>query len=90
MQDLIYSAMGRLPTTRSGLTALRPTVDAAMQAYIDELLNNPDLGILPSWPKNPQQVWTIYNEMLTEILTTDRPVIDIMNEAQTRAEQAVR
>ncbi len=89
-QDLIYSAMGRLPTTRSGLEALRPNVTEAEQAYIDELLNNPDLKILPSWPKNPQQVWTIYNEMLTEILTSDRPVQEIMDEAQVKAELAVR
>ena len=89
-QDLIYSAMGRLPTTRSGLEALRPNVSAAEQAYIDELLNNADLRILPSWPKNPQQVWTIYNEMLTAILTTDRPVQELMDEAQLKAELAVR
>lgn len=89
-QDLIYTAMGRLPTTRSGLEALRPNVSEAEQAYIDELLNNPDLRILPSWEKNPQQVWTIYNEMLTEILTTDRPIQEVMDEAQVRAELAIR
>ena len=89
-QELIYSAMGRLPTTKSGLNALRPNVTPAEQAYIDELLNNPDLRILPSWPKNPQQVWTIYNEMLTQILTSDRPVNEIMNEYQAQAELAVR
>ena len=89
-QDLIYSAMGRLPTTRSGLEALRPNVSEAEQAYIDELLNNPDLGILPSWPSNPQAVWTVYNEMLTQILTTDRPVQEIMDEFQAQAEVAVR
>ncbi|MGB1252793.1 MAG: extracellular solute-binding protein, partial [Candidatus Promineifilaceae bacterium] len=89
-QDLIYSAMGRLPTTRSGLEALRPNVTEAEQAYIDELLNNPALRVLPSWEKNPQQVWTIYNEMLTEILTSDRPVQEIMDEAQIKAELAVR
>lgn len=89
-QDLIYSAMGRLPTTRSGLEKLRPNVSEAEQAYIDQLLNNPDLGILPSWPRNPQQVWTIYNEMLTQILTTNRDIMEIMQEAQARAELAVR
>lgn len=89
-QDLIYSAMGRLPTTRSGLERLRPNVSPAEQAYIDELLNNPDLRVLPSFAKNPQQVWTIYNEMLTQILTTDGDIQTIMNEAQVRADQAAR
>lgn len=90
MQSLIYSAMGRTPTTRSGLQALRPQVSPAEQAYIDELLNNPDLSILPSWPSNPQAVWTVYNEMLAEILTSDKPVVDIMNEYQAQAEIATR
>ena len=85
-QDLVYPALGRLPSTRSALQKLHPTVDAATQAYIDELLNNENLGILPQWRKDPQQMWTIYNEMLTRVLTTEDPIQQILDEAQAAAE----
>ena len=82
----MYPALGRLPSTRSALQKLHPTVDAATQAYIDELLNNENLGILPQWRKDPQQMWTIYNEMLTRVLTTEDPIQQILDEAQAAAE----
>lgn len=89
VQDLIYPSIGRLPTTRSALTRLRPTVEPATQVFIDELLKNPELGVLPQWRKNPQKLWRIYNDMLAQVLTTDRPVKEIMDEAQARAEDVM-
>ena len=89
VQDLVYPLTGRLPSTRSALERLRPTVDDATAAFIDQLLNNPELGILPQWRKDPQKLWQIYNDMLTEVLTTDGPVIDIMDKAQAAAEEVM-
>lgn len=86
VQNMVYPALGRLPSTRSALTALRATVDPATQTFIDELLNNPTLTILPQWRKDPQALWSIYNDMLHDVLATDRPVEEIMNEAQAAAD----
>ncbi len=90
VQDLVYPSLGRLPSTRSALERLRPNVDAATQAFIDELLNNPALEILPQWRRNPQVLWSIYNDMLTQVLTTERPVQEIMNAAQAAADRAMQ
>lgn len=89
VQDLVYPTLGRLPSTRSALERLRPNVDPATQAFIDELLNNPQLGVLPQWRKDPQKLWQIYNDMLTEILTTETPVEDIMDQAQQEADEVM-
>ena len=90
VQDMVYPVLGRLPSTRSALERLRPEVDDANGAYIDQLLNNPELGILPQWRKDPQKLWQIYNDMLTEILTTDDPVMDIMDSAQAAADEVMQ
>jgi ABC-type glycerol-3-phosphate transport system substrate-binding protein len=87
VQELVYPALGRLPSTRSALTNLRPEVQPSDQAYIDQLLNNPELGILPQWRKDPQKLWTIYNDMLTQVLTTEDDIQGIMDEAQAQAEE---
>ncbi len=89
VQDMVYPLTGRLPSTRSALERLRPDVDDATAAFIDQLLNNPELGILPQWRTDPQKLWQIYNDMLTEILTTEEPVIDIMDRAQALADEVV-
>ena len=86
---MVRSASTSLPSTRTALEKLRPTVDDATGAFIDQLLNNPELGILPQWRKDPQKLWQIYNDMLTEVLTTDEPVIDIMDRAQAAAEEVM-
>jgi ABC-type glycerol-3-phosphate transport system substrate-binding protein len=88
VQSHIYQSIGNLPSTRSALLKLRPTVDPATQQFIDMLLHS-DLQSLPQWTKNPQKVWTAYNNMLTKLLTTNIPVPQLLNEAQTQAEQAV-
>jgi ABC-type glycerol-3-phosphate transport system substrate-binding protein len=90
VQTLVYPALGRLPSTRSALIALRPEVDPDTQVFIDQLLNSADLEILPQWRKEPEKLWRIYNEMLTEILTTERPILDIMNEAQKAADEVMQ
>lgn len=89
VQDLVYPTLGRLPSTRSALAKLRPTLDDANGAFVDQLLNNPELGILPQWRKDPQKLWQIYNDMLTEVLTTEEPVFDIMDRAQAAAEEVM-
>lgn len=87
VQELVYPALGRLPSTRSALTALYDSVDPAMQVFINELLHTPELGILPQWREKPNELWGIYNQMLKEVLTSDRPVTEIMDEAQRAAEK---
>lgn len=86
VQALVYPSLGRLPSTRPALTALYPNVDTDTQSFIEQLLNNSELEILPQWRQEPQKLWRIYNEMLTQILTTERPVKEIMDEAQAAAE----
>ncbi len=88
-QDLVYPTLGRLPSTRSALTKLRPNVDSATQEFIDQLLNNSELEILPQWRKDPQLLWGIYNDLLIEVLTTERPIAEIMEEAQLAAEKVI-
>ncbi|MCA9874414.1 MAG: sugar ABC transporter substrate-binding protein [Anaerolineales bacterium] len=90
VQELVYPSLGRLPATYTALQKLRPTVTPAEQAFIDQLLETPNLEILPQWRQEPQQLWTIYNQMLTEVLTTDRPIPEIMDEAQQQAEEILR
>ena len=90
VQDLVYPTLGRLPSTRSALKALRSSVDPATQVFIDELLNNAELGVLPQWRKKPDELWRIYNDMLLKVLTTGRSVKEIMDEAQSAAEEIVQ
>ena len=72
IQDLVNPVLGRMPSTRSALERLQPTAGDADKAFINELLNA-DLGVLPQWRKDPQKLWTIYNDMLTQVLSTEDP-----------------
>jgi ABC-type glycerol-3-phosphate transport system substrate-binding protein len=85
IQDLVYPVLGRLPSTRSALTRLEPTVGAADQSFISQLLTA-DLGVLPQWRKDPQKLWTVYNDLLTKVLSTEDPILGLMDEAQVAAE----
>jgi len=85
IQDLVYPVLGRLPSTRSALTRLEPTVGAADQSFINQLLTA-DLGVLPQWRKDPQKLWTVYNDLLTKVLSTEDPILGLMDEAQVAAE----
>ncbi|MCD6520818.1 MAG: extracellular solute-binding protein, partial [Anaerolineae bacterium] len=88
VQNLVYPIMGRLPSTRSALKALRPKTEPANQMFIDLLLTA-DLGVLPQWRKDPQKLWSVYNDMMTKLLTTDIPVKQLMDEAQAAAEKVM-
>lgn len=90
VQELVYPSLGRLPSTRTALIALSPDVDPDIQVFIDQLLNNSELEILPQWRQDPEILWGIYNEMLTKVLTTDRPIPEIMNEAQLKADEVTQ
>jgi ABC-type glycerol-3-phosphate transport system substrate-binding protein len=90
VQAQVFIANGRIPTTRTALEALRPSVDPATQAYIDTLLNSTNVNAMPQWVKNPQKVWQVYNDFLVKLFTTDAPVESLMDEAQALAEEAVK
>ena len=85
IQDLVNPVLGRMPSTRSALERLEPTAGPADKAFINELLYA-DLGVLPQWRKDPQKLWTIYNELLTKVLSTEDPLPAIMGEAQSAAD----
>ncbi|MCI0711494.1 MAG: extracellular solute-binding protein [Chloroflexi bacterium] len=53
--------------------------------FIDELLNG-DVRTLPSWSTNFVEVTALWNEMFTEILSTDRPISEILDDYQAQAE----
>jgi hypothetical protein len=68
------------------LSDIQETVDPATATFIDELLYNENLAILPQWEDNPKETWAIYNDLLTAVLKTDRPIPEIMREAQAAIE----
>lgn len=86
-QQRVFEHLGRLPVRRSVLTDIQETADDATATFIDELLNNEDLVILPQWEVNPKETWAIYNELLIGILKTNRPIPELMEEAQTELEE---
>ncbi len=89
VQDLVYPLLGRLPSTRSALNRLRPNATEADQAFIDDLLTA-DLGVLPQWRKDPNKLWTIYNELLTGVLATEDPIPQLMAKAQAEADKVMQ
>lgn len=86
VQERVFTVLRRLPVRRSVLNNIQGTVDDATATFIDELLYNENLAILPQWEENPRETWAIYNELLTAVLKTDRPIQEIMEEAQTAIE----
>lgn len=82
IQSRIFSVSGRLPVRTSILTDLQPDVDEATAVFIDELLNNDSLQILPQWENHAREIWQIYNDLLEGVLLTERSIADIMAEAQ--------
>jgi len=87
VQNLVYPSIGRLPSTRSALTALSedPELDDANKSFINILLTSENLAVLPQWRSNPQLVWTAWNDMFTRILTTEDPIPQILDEGQEAA-----
>lgn len=64
------------------------SVSAATKSYINVLLNSANLQVLPQWRKNPDKVWSAWNEMFTKVLTTDEPIQKILDEGQSAADAA--
>jgi len=85
VQDKVNPILGRMPSTRSSLERLKPDATEADQAFINELLTA-DLGILPQWRKDPQKLWTTYNDLLTAVLSTDDPIDQLIGAAQQEAD----
>jgi multiple sugar transport system substrate-binding protein len=85
VQALLNPLFGRLPSTRSALTALQEQTDESNGLFIDLLLNN-DLGVLPQWRKDPQKIWTVYNDLITKLLTTEESVSSLMDQAQEQVD----
>ena len=86
VQERVFTQLGRLPVRRSVLSSIQETVDPATSTFIDELLHNESLAILPQWENNPKETWAIYNDLLTAVLKTDRSIPEIMEEAQAAIE----
>lgn len=89
VQALVFQATGRMPSTRSALTALRPSVDAATQAYIDVLLNSQNMAAMPQWEKNPQLIWQAFTDFEIKLFTTDATVAELLDELQATAMAAL-
>jgi ABC-type glycerol-3-phosphate transport system substrate-binding protein len=88
IQDLVNPVLGRMPSTKSALERLKATAGEADLAFINELLTA-DLGVLPQWRKDPQKLWTIYNDLLTQVLSTEDPIADMMGQAQVQADEVM-
>lgn len=89
VQDLIAPTFGWKPSRRSALERYKKTADDANKIFIDLLLNA-DLGVLPQWRKDPQKIWAVYNDLITKLLTTDAPVLQLMDDAQKAADEVVK
>lgn len=89
VQDLVAPIFGWKPSKRSALERLKESASNADQIFIDLLLNA-DLGVLPQWRKDPQKIWTVYNDLITKLLTTEEPVLQLMDEAQDAAMAAMQ
>ncbi len=89
IQDLVNPVLGRMPSTRSSLERLKPKASVADQSFIDQILNA-DIGVLPQWRKDPQKLWTIYNDMLTKVLSGNLPIKGLMDEAQAAADEVMK
>lgn len=91
LQDMILKHTTRLPSTKSGVASVLAdaTVDEATKAYA-VLLRDSDLGILPQWTKEPNKLNGIWNDLFTAVLTTQTDVKQLIDEAQTKAEDVLK
>jgi len=86
VQAMIYPESGRLPVRSSTLSELQNDVDEATGVFINELLTNENIQLLPQFEENPRRVWEIYSNLLEAVMLSDRPIESIMAEAQTDLE----
>jgi ABC-type glycerol-3-phosphate transport system substrate-binding protein len=89
VQDHVAPVFGWKPSKRSALDRLKASASEADQIFIDLLLNA-DLGVLPQWRKDPQKLWAVYNDLITKLLTTEEPVLDLMDQAQSAADAVMQ
>jgi ABC-type glycerol-3-phosphate transport system substrate-binding protein len=89
-----YSALAVLQAVADGDTASVPdywegeeptAFTQRFGGYVDELLNG-DVRKLPAWANNYPELNALWNTMFGEILTSDRPVKDILDDYQAQAE----
>jgi multiple sugar transport system substrate-binding protein len=90
--QLLLDAPDTLETTPATVEEQLTTfaVSPASKAYISVLLNSPNLQVLPQWRRNPDRIWTAWNDMFTQILTTEDPIQGILDEYQAIAEAAAQ
>jgi ABC-type glycerol-3-phosphate transport system substrate-binding protein len=89
VQDLVNPVLTRLPSTRSALEKMRDTTKEQSNIGFIDLLLNADLGVLPQWRKDPQKIWTVYNDLITKLLTTEDDVASLMDQAQKQADDVM-
>ncbi len=66
-----------------------PVADTApFVGYIDELKSE-NVRILPPWANNGPELDQLWNDMFAEVLTSDRPIPEILNDYQAQAEAIV-
>ncbi len=91
VQKIMYASAGRLPSTKTAMEALLADskVEEATKTF-GKLLRDSDLGILPQWTKNPNQLNSIWNDLFTAVLTTETDVQALMDDAQKKADEAMK
>lgn len=96
-----YSALEKIMEVANGdvssvpdfyFTTLGHTEEEAIEfaktysGFVDELLNG-DIYTLPQWATEGSEMNRLWDEMFTEILTSDRPIEEILDEYQAMAEE---
>jgi ABC-type glycerol-3-phosphate transport system substrate-binding protein len=91
VQKVMYASAGRLPATKTAMEALLADskVEDATKTF-GKLLRDSDLGILPQWTKNPNQLNSAWNDLFTAVLTTQTDVKQLMDDAQKKADDAMK
>lgn len=91
-----YTALENILAVAGGDTATVPEyvegdaveTSAPFEFYIDELYNG-DVRTLPAWQNEGPALDSLWNDMFAEVLTSDRPIQEILDDYQTQAEAIV-
>jgi ABC-type glycerol-3-phosphate transport system substrate-binding protein len=91
IQKIMYASAGRLPATKTGMESLLADskVEEATKVF-GKLLRDSDLGILPQWTKATNNLNGIWNDLFTAVLTTQTDVKQLMDDAQKKADDAMK
>jgi ABC-type glycerol-3-phosphate transport system substrate-binding protein len=85
----IYEASsGRTPSTYSGLEIAKQQIIPQHEIFVD-ILENAEVGAMPQWPTEAHKVWTAFNDMMMNVLSTEDPISGLQAEAQAAAEKAI-